>query len=147
MRLPLWAAVLAGLAAALIERYGPPDAVTPDLLAWQDRGPWIRVIVWKRAPDVPQDDLEQTLAYRVAPEGIPLLARLKGCVRTTDDGAALSARSPEERLNVLALNLADDVLRGRMTPQKACDFYDRTVESAASGRSSRYMERLLLSDR
>lgn len=128
----------------LLERYGTPDAAAPGVLVWGGRAPWRRIALWRRGPDVDEDFLEQTAAYAVPREKAAALAGLRGCVRVSDDGEALSARSSDERLNRLALNLAAEVLRGVKTPEEARIFYDATVTLAAAGRSSRYMDRLFL---
>jgi hypothetical protein len=55
----------------------------------------------------------------------------------------LKAHAGSETANILALNLADEVIRGRRTPADAAEFYDKALLLALSGKSSRYTTRLL----
>lgn len=134
-------------ADAVIEKYGPPDRVESKSLVWEDKGRWKRIAVQDRM-DFHQthdaaDNIEQTLAYPVPDERREALARLSGRVSVSHDGSELSARSWSEENNLLALNLADEVIRGVKTPDEANDFYAATLRLAAAGKSSPYMRELL----
>jgi hypothetical protein len=127
------------LAESLIERYGPPDGFSRNALGWKDRTPWARIVVF----DGGDDALRQSVAYRVPEEKRGEVAAFNRGVLVSDDGRELTARSHDERFNVLALNLADEVIRGARDPADAQRFYDRTAELALAGKSSAYLEGLM----
>jgi hypothetical protein len=132
----------------LIDEYGPPDGVALAGLGWKGRGRWKRIVVCDANEDYvadygSADDLEQTVAYRLPKGSRAALAAFSGSVQASPDGTELSARSNSEGLNYLALNLADQVVRGVRDPRAARRFYRRTVHLAAAGKTSRYMQRIL----
>jgi hypothetical protein len=51
----------------------------------------------------------------------------------------LTSSADEEAHNFLRLNLADDVARGRLTPEQARDSYKSIVDFEASGKTSPYL--------
>jgi hypothetical protein len=135
-------------AARLIEEYGPPDAVALGALGWKSKGRWKRIVLWDENESYAEEhgsagNLQQTVAYRVPWARRQALAAFSGDVIVSPDGTELSARSNNEGLNYLALNLADEVGRGVRDPQGARRFYERTVDLAAGGKSSPYMQGFL----
>ncbi|HAM35435.1 MAG TPA: hypothetical protein DEB40_05185 [Elusimicrobia bacterium] len=131
----------------LMERYGLPDRIESGRLLWHGRGPWKRIEVWDVMPfygsDLGPDNLEQTISYPAASSKRKELAAFSKKLRVSKDGTELSARSTGEERNFLALNLADEIVRGLKEPVGARRFYDLTIQLAAAGRSSRYMQGLL----
>lgn len=136
-------------AAKLMQTYGPPDQVKHAELVWNDKGVWRKIRVWDITPyydsDVGAPNLEQTISYPVLPELRGQLASLNGKLRVSTDGTELSARGASEESILLTLNLADEIVLGRRTPDEANRFYASTLELSLSGKSSPYMERLLFS--
>jgi hypothetical protein len=130
-------------ANALVAKYGPPDAVAGGALGWSHQGDWKRIIVWNAGSSGDSRDLEQTVSYAVPPAARAKLAVLRDRVEISPDGTELTARAEDEPFNILALNLADEVARGKRAPQDARAFYDRVVELSASGKSSPYLRSLL----
>ena len=134
-------------AAQALERYGPPDAIAPGALGWRDKSPWLRIVVWDAAGNRAAGNLEETVAYRVPEAKRQGLADFARGVRVSEDGSELSARSSDESLNFLALNLANDIARGLKDPEQARKSYDRIVELALAGKSSPYMRELMFAPR
>ncbi len=126
-------------AERLIELYGPPDEVAPALATWRERGPFKRIAVHGDSPDT---YLEHAVAYRAPPEAFEALSRFGHGVRFDPRNGELSARSNLDSLNYLALNLADEVVKGVRSPENADDFYVRTARFAVFGKSADYMARL-----
>lgn len=136
------------IARVMIEKYGPPGKVAEDSLIWYGNGVWRRTVVYGTAwphyialPD--KDYLEQTVACRVPDEKIDALKRFDPRVVIDREGRKLSARSESEPLNFLVLNLAHEIIAGRRSVEDARDFYRRTEELAAAGKSSRYLQGLM----
>ncbi len=139
-----WTAPSALEARVLLEEYGAPDEVAGDRLAWVGRGPWDRVDVWNAplgAAETPV--VQQTVGY-------PLDEKAARDVRAFDPRVIcdlptgrLSARSDSEEKNYLLLNLADDVVNGRKTPDDARAAYKEILDRSYSGKSSPYLRGLL----
>ena len=130
-------------AAMLLEQYGPPDAIAEDGLGWRDRGPWKRIVV----RDADDAVVRQTVAYHLPDsrrQAVTEFGRTHGV--SARDGE-LSAASSEERLNFLALNLANEVARGMKSPEDARVQYARTLTLDASGKFSPYLQALLFRTR
>lgn len=135
-------------ARALIAKYGKPRSFDGDKLVWGKHGPWREIIVYRKAPRSflgyhGKDILEESIAYVVPAGKIPALARFDNRLRVDKAGRRLSSRSENESLNILALNLADEIVAGKRTPEDARDLYRKTTRLAESGKTSGYMQRLL----
>jgi hypothetical protein len=126
-------------AREMISRYGPPQEVSSFELRWHGPSPWKRIVV-QNEPEAP---LEDVVTYYVPPDKLPALTRFPHGLRVYAAEGALSARSDRESLNLLALNLANDIATGNLTPEEANSFFVRTRLLQESGKSSSYMERLL----
>lgn len=126
-------------AKAMIERYGPPNALSPDTATWYERGPWKRITVHG---DAPLSYLEQVVSYHVPPDAAAQLLELDHGLRFDLANEELSATSNSESLNFLALNLAHEVSSARRDPKEARELYVKTARLAASGKSSPYLEKL-----
>lgn len=123
----------------MTERYGPPDALRPGVAVWHERGPWKRIVVHGEEYF---DYLEQAVGYRVPARAAEPLTEFDHGLRFDRINDELSARSSDESLNFLALNLADEVASAKRGARDAGDFYVRTARLAAAGKSSPYLERL-----
>lgn len=137
-------------ATLAIERYGPPDAIAENALGWKRTGPWKRVVVSNSAEGAAArsaPELEETVSYRVPASKRGDLAEFDRGVRVSEDGSELSARSSDESMNFLALNLAGEIVRGARDPADARRTYDRIAELAVAGKSSAYTRGLLLPPR
>lgn len=130
-------------ARLFISRYGAPDEIGSSRLIWHGNGPWKRTIV----RDKPRlysgvEDLgviEQTVAYDVTPEAAAGLAPFSRRLSFDTARMEMSSWADREEVNFLRLNLADDVLRGRISPQEAQDSYARVIELESAGKRSRYL--------
>ncbi len=135
------------LAMRLVEEHGLPDRIELDRLLWTGVREWRDTAVWREAPRghgcLADDVLEQSADYRVPAQRAPDLASLEGRVSILRDGRVLSSCAPDEELNRLALNLADELLRGAREPGTARLFYERVRGLRTAGKSSAYLERLL----
>ena len=131
----------------MVDKYGAPDRMETLGLVWYRRGPWKKIVVW----DAPEfmgfgratRNVEQTIAYPVPDDKRGALASFNLGLRVSENGAELSARSESEERNILLLNLADDIVHGRLTPKDARAAYSRTLELADAGKTSPTMQRLL----
>lgn len=126
-------------AEALMERYGGPDSIGERVLVWNANGPWKRTVVHRDdAGPYPRrpGSVQQTIDYDVPREKADALPVLAAGVAVAAGGRELSATNESEELNFLAMNLADAVLTGKLTPQQARAGYAKTLMLADSGKSS-----------
>jgi len=135
-------------ARLLISRYGPPDEVGSSRLIWHANGPWKRTIVrnlpWPYS-DAAGEELgviEQSVAYDLTPEQAKGLAPFSRRLAFDPARMEMTSRADREELNFLRLNLADDILRGRIVAAEAQETYARIVALEASGKTTRYLQGL-----
>jgi hypothetical protein len=138
-------------ALKLIDEYGPPDRIESSQLVWINKGPWEMTAVWNAEPtdgsNLGPENLEQTIAYRTTTDQRVALSAFNDKIKANAAGTELSARYSSEELNFLALNLADQVVKGMRDPADAQRFFDLTLKLGAAGRTSLYMQGLLFDGR
>jgi hypothetical protein len=143
-----WPAMPQKAARQLIARYGAPQEVTASMVRWRGNGVWKRTIVHRE--EVPHhfpmphtDFLEQTIDYRVPPGKYDELARYDGSVIVERTKGEMSARCDKEELNILALNLANDIVTGKRSVDDAREFYAMTAMAFKNGERPPYTQRLM----
>jgi hypothetical protein len=134
-----WPPVAQSAARAMIEKYGLPHQYGDDALVWNDIGSWQKTVVHRRGWPGPNDYLEQTILYEIPENMVPALRDFDRRLKVDSAKGELSARSETEPLNYLALNLADEILRGNRSPEAARTIYRKTTGLAKAGKSSPYM--------
>jgi hypothetical protein len=138
----LWPEASKTVAEAMLEKYGPPDRVDIDRLSWNDNGSWRKTTVY-RLPREGEGVLEQTIRYDVPQDKRAALSSLDLSVKVRQVDDRLSVASESEETNFLALNLIDEVIREKKTPEEAREFYRKEVKLFDSGKTSSYMQGLL----
>lgn len=131
----------------LSKRYGLPAAVTEEMVVWTDSEPFKRSIVYREEinhmfPIQHSDVLLQTLNYRVPLDKVSDLSRFDGSLIVDRTKGELSARNHRQEMNFLAFNLADKIVRGEMTVEKARREYSRNAEALMSGTSNKMLTEL-----
>ena len=125
-------------AKAMIEKYGAPAEATPSLLIWYKNGPWKRTVVYKEEIDhdfpMPHKDvLEQVIDYEVPPDYFDDLAHYDGSVIVERTKGEISARCDKEGANFLALNLANDIVKGNKSVEEARQSYGEAMMQMMKG--------------
>lgn len=143
-----WPKDVQALAKDLIERYGPPAAADANELAWNDNGPWRKTILRREgfsrsATGKARDYLKQVVAYQVPGNKISELKRFDERIEVNQVPDELAFRSESESTNYLALNLADDIIKGQRTARAARAFYVKTKILEKAGKSSPYLDGLM----
>jgi len=140
----LWPTYSYRLARLMIAKYGQPTRASDHSLVWTGNGQWARTVVYRDSQKAGGGSrLEQSAAYRVPEARLGDLARFDEEIEVDRKEGWLTARSDDEAENFLALNLADEVLRGKRTPREAADFRRSAARLRDSGKSSPYFDRLL----
>jgi len=136
------------VAQTIAAKYGMPNEGTSSMLVWYNNGPWKRTIVYRQEvqhafPAPHTDLLQQSIDYRVPTNKFDALGKYDGSVVVERTNGEISARCDKEEANFLALNLADDVIKGKKTTEQARDFYVMAIKMATEeGKMSPYMQRL-----
>jgi hypothetical protein len=139
-----WPELARAAARATIAKYGKPDEIGEDALVWYANGPWKKTIAHRRAwPHYSymrdKDYLESTIGYAVPTDKLEDLTRFDKRLDVDQASSEMSSRSDGESTNYLALNLADEIIKGKRTVEDARDFYVKTTRLAAAGKSSPYL--------
>jgi hypothetical protein len=139
-----WEELSALAARRLIAEYGVPDAVDSMSLTWNGNGPWRRTVVRDEPPaDAAGRDMGiviQSIGYgSLTPAQAELLASFDDRLSFDPLGQELTAQSDREELNILRLNLADDVVRERRSPEQARAAYFDDLELFEAGKTVRDM--------
>jgi hypothetical protein len=142
-----WNAMSKKAANLTIEQYGPPNEATQSRLIWYNNGPWKRTIVYRdEIPhDFPQphtDVIENYINYSVPPEMFSELAKFDGSVIVERTRGEVSSRCDMEAANILALNLMNDIVTGKLSAEKARDVYCEIMSAFMVNRSAPYTEKL-----
>lgn len=134
-------------AKAMMEKYGEPAESTPTMLVWHNTGPFKRTVVYKEEVDhdfpMPHKDvLEQFVNYEVPADKFDELANFDGSVIAERTKGEISARCDKEAANILALNLADDIVKGKRSVEEAREFYGNTMMEMLQGNKPAYLQKL-----
>lgn len=126
---------------AMNAKYGLPASVSDEMIVWNNTAPFKRTIVYKEEinhlfPMQHADVLQQTVNYRVPLDKVSHLSKFDGSLIVDRTRGELTSRNEKEEMNILALNLADKIVRGEMTVEKARREYSQQAEAFASGTSS-----------
>jgi len=119
-------------AKGMMKIHGAPDETTPTMLVWHNSGPWKRIIASNTVtphnfPGPHPDSVEQFISYKVPESKHDEIARFDGSVNIDRTRGEMSARCDAEHHNVLALNLAHDIITGKRSVEGARAFYTRAV--------------------
>lgn len=144
-----WPATPKKVAKMMIDKYGQPNEATASMLLWNNNGPWKRTIVYREEvkhnfPMPHTDLLQQFINFKVQSGMANDLGKYDGSVIIDKTKGEISARCDGEDKNMLALNLANDILMHKKTVKMARQFYSDTVMAKMKmGKSSPYLEKLL----
>lgn len=127
-----WSGDAQKAAKGMMKIHGAPDEATPTMLVWHNSGPWKRIIAANTTtphnfPGPHPDSVEQFLSYKVPESKHDEIARFDGSVNIDRTRGEMSARCDTEFHNVLALNLAHDIITGKRSVGGARAFYTRVV--------------------
>lgn len=134
-------------AKEMMDKYGKPDVAGDELLVWMDKGKWKKITVSKEDtehnfPIDHTDMLEQSVSYKVPADKFDDLAEFDGSVVVDRTQGLLSARCDMEANNLLALNLAHDVITEKKSVQQAREAYGAIIKEKMNGGDPEYMKKL-----
>lgn len=126
---------------SLKEKYGLPASVSENMVVWENTAPFKRSVVTKEQidhqfPMQHTDVLMQTVDYRVPLDKVAPLAKFDGSLIVDRTKGEISARNEKQEMNILAMNLADKIVRGEVTVEQARREYSKNAEAFAAGTSN-----------
>lgn len=133
-----WPTASKEAALEMESKYGEPDVKTSELLIWKDSGPFTKTIVHKEAvqhnfPTPHEDVLEQCVKYQVPADKMDDLAEFDGSIVVNRTEGTMSARCHKEDMNILALNLADQIIKGDLSVDEARQQLAETARAYEQG--------------
>ncbi len=129
------------------KQYGEPTAKTADMMMWEKTGQWKKTVVYAKEfkHDFPMphtDVMQQWIDYKVPQEKFSDLAMFDGSVVCNRTNGEISARCDKEGANFLAINLANDIIKGNKDVKSARDFYATSIKEFINGGKPSYMQKL-----
>lgn len=142
-----WPEISQKAAKAMLEKYGEPDEHTKSMLIWEDQEPFTHIIVYKEEiqhdfPMPHKDVLEHIIHYDVPADKFDDLAEFDGSVIVERTRGIMAARCDKEAANLLALNLANDVIQNKRTVEEARDYYADAIMKMLQGEKLPYVKEL-----
>ena len=142
-----WPVESTDAALRVIKKYGEPDEACHSTLTWDRRGPWKRIITHRElskhnfpAPHV--DVVECFIEFHVPPWKVSDLVRFDGSVVVYRTLGEISVRGQDEESNLLALNLAYDIITGKRSVDDARKYYAQEFLNHRRKASVPYMKGL-----
>lgn len=132
----------------MMNKYGPPAELTPTRAIWHRTGPWKRTVISAQAvqhnfPMPHPDVMEQVIDYRVAPAMFSALAMYDGSVIVERTKGEMSARCDAEGANFLAVNLAHEIVTGKLNVEQARQKYGQEIKAMKAGNPTAYTQGLI----
>jgi hypothetical protein len=129
------------------QKYGDPDGVTSTRIVWTNKGPFKEIILINEPidhnfPKPHTDVLEHVIAYDVPVDKVGDLARFDGSVIVDRTRGTLSARCDSEAHNLVALNLAHEVIQGKKSVDEARAAYTEAARMEMQGQTGAMAKQL-----
>lgn len=120
-----WPADSKTAAGYMIGKYGLPSDVTSDTLVWHHIGPFAKSVVYrdtvKHLFPMPHNDVVEHFVYYASPDAdkVAQIWEFSGSIKLDRTMGMMSSRSMSEESNILALNLADQIIKGEKNVDEA----------------------------
>lgn len=131
-----------------MRKYGQPNEITPTMIIWYNNGVFAKTIITKMEskhdfPKMHVDMMEQSIMYKVPLDIYDELAHFDGSITVDRTQGLLAARCDKEENNLVALNLAHDIITGKKTVAEARQAYGDIISQAMKGVKNEYMMKLM----
>jgi len=142
-----WPETAKNTAREIAQKYGAPDMVGSDLLVWRNKSPYVWIQVNRKEvqhnfPAPHKDVLDIAIPYKVPVAMLTKLAEFDGSAVAMRTKGLLVASCFKEGLDVLILNLANDVVTGKKTPEQARTAFGEIAAGMMKGKKNPYTESL-----
>jgi hypothetical protein len=138
-----WPPLTVKVAVDLVRKYGIPAEHDGHCLTWYANPPWRETTLYREEvqhnfPQPHKDILQQSVNYRVPPEKVGDLAAYNGSIVVDRTRGELAAHCDTEAANILALNIANDIVRGERSVEQALGYHAQVVRGVAIGEPESY---------
>lgn len=99
----------------MMDKYGLPSGFTDEMLVWSQVSPFKRCVVHKQDKKV----LEEVISYNIGPREAQRLLEFQKDIKVDYSKQELSVYSDHEEENILTLNVANEVMKGKLSPRNA----------------------------
>jgi len=128
-------------------KYGKPNEATADMLVWNNNGIWLKTIVYKKEmdhnfPKPHKDVIEQWVNYSIPLTNYDELAQYDGSITANRTNGTISSRCDKEAMNMLAINLAYDIVNNSRTVDEARIDYGKNAMAFMNGEKPGYTQKL-----
>jgi hypothetical protein len=129
-----WPEATRRIVAQLMTKYGAPVEVTPRQVTWTNTGPWARTTLYKEGAahnfaSPHRNVLEQAVLYKVPVDKLVALAQFNRSLVVDLARGELVTSADSEEINFLAVNVADDVIKGQRTAEEARIYFAQLVRA------------------
>lgn len=140
-----WPESSVAAAKDMIQKYGDPTETTSESLIWRNFAPFKEIIVHKavyshRFPLLHQNSLEHVVDYKAPVDKIDDVWRYNGSIVLNRTQGEMSSFADNEAMNILALNLAHNVLTSRMGAEAARVTYGKETLNYMNGNKTAYTQ-------
>ena len=123
------------------DRYGEPSESTPNNLMWSDVPPYKRIVVYlEQVPHnfpVPYEDvIEHVISFKIPMHKAGELIKFNGSIKLDRTRGEISARSESEAMNLLALNMAYDIITNKKDYTDARSVYGKLEVNYLNGNTN-----------
>jgi hypothetical protein len=131
----------------MVEKYGQPDMVCSNSIEWLKLPiyAWLKITSAEVEHNFPlphKDFIEVAVPYKVPRTEIRMLAEFDGSLTVMPTQGLVSSCCDSESHNLIALNLAHDVIQGKIIPEEARRIFAEIVEDVNKGKKHEYAEAL-----
>ena len=132
----------------ITEKYGDPDGETSSRLIWTDpEGEFEEIIIFRdkvdhNFPVAHKDYLEQAVYHNVPADKMAELAAFDGSIIVYRTEGRLAARCDKEEANILALNLAHEIIMNDKSAEQARQEYAEAIQQMMAGNTPDIMKSL-----
>jgi hypothetical protein len=145
-----WPSSSASMAKGFLATYGLPAEIKPLMMIWKGQGPWEQIIVYKEAlthefPKKHSDVVEQTIRLQIPQDKMKEVSDFaRGCgILIYHSRGEISSCCDLEAANVLAFNLAFEIVNGTKTAAEAKAAYAENMKDLLKGNFSAYTQQKL----
>lgn len=131
----------------LTAKYGQPNSGSSMAIVWVNPGQYKRIIVHKDEaqhlfPMEHKDFVESVIAMKVPQDKVDDLVKFDGSLAYNRTKGELSATCDKEENNLVALNLAHDIVTDAKSVDEARDFLTKTAQQVQNGEKADYASSL-----
>ena len=130
MDISQWPLTSQRIAKQVRDQYGEPSESTPNILVWSDVPPYQRILVYReQVPHnfpVPHEDvIEHVISFKIPMHKAGELMKFNGSLKLDRTRGEISARSENAAMNLLALNMAYDIITNKKDYTDARSVYGK----------------------